>query len=183
MYYQNDIESLHALAIRQQCFKRSTILEGVTHLQDIVIREQNDKICAIYGAGNYVLLPKYVEFQILSHTWHSWSDLRRKDHVTKFYEHEPSIDDTFIKTSSSGQKPGFQKRQQNREARDMIVDRFSICVENTTDGAESENKIASTSPSFISFVDPRENIPTQSELHKRVLLPKCQGKCGKPITH
>ena len=146
MYYLHDIESLHALEIRQPCFKRSPILEGVTHLQDIVIREQNDKICAIYGAGKYVLLPKYKEFQILSHTWHSWSDLRRKDHVTKFYEHEPSTDDTFIKTSNSRQKSGFQKRQQNREARDMIVDRFSICDENTTDGAESGNNIASTSP-------------------------------------
>lgn len=114
-------------------------------------------------------MPKYKEFKILSHTWHSWSDLRRKYHVTKFYEHEPSIDDTFIKTSSSGQKSGFQKRQQNREACDMSVDRFSICDENTTDGAESENNIASTSPSFISFVDPRENIPPQSEPHKKTL--------------
>ena len=69
----------------------------------------------------------------------------------------------------------------------MTVDRFSICDDNTTDGAESENNIASTNPSFISFVDPRENIPQEYELHKRSLLPKaiskCQGKCGKPITH
>ena len=107
---------------KEKCFKRSTILEPLTHLQDIVIRKQNDEIRAIYGAGNYVHLPEYKKFQIPSHTWHSWSESRRKDHITKFYEYEPSIDDTFIKPSSSGRKPGFQKRQQNREAPDMIVD-------------------------------------------------------------
>ena len=122
LYYQYDIESLHALEKREQCFKRSAILEPVTHLQDIVIRKQNDEIRAIYGAGNYVHSPEYKKFQIPSHTWHSWSESRRKDHITKFYEYEPSIDDTFIKPSSSGRKPGFQKRQQNREAPDMIVD-------------------------------------------------------------
>ena len=157
LYYQYDIESLHALEKREQCFKRSTILEVVTHLQDIVIREQNDEIRAIYGAGNCVLSPEYKKFQIPSHTWHSWSESRRKDHVTKFYEYKLSIDDTFIKPSSSGRKSRFQKRQQSREA--LIVDRFSICDENTTDAAENENNIASTNASFISFGDPRENIP------------------------
>ena len=62
----------------------------------------------------------------------------------------------------------FQKRQQNREAPDMIVARFSICDDNTTDGAESENNIASTNPSFISFVD-RGNIPQEYELDKHLL--------------
>ena len=38
----------------------------------------------------------------------------------------------------------------------MIVDKFAICDENTTDAAESENNIDS---SFISFDDPGENIP------------------------
>ena len=155
-----DIESLHALEKREQCFKRSKILQAVTHLQDIVIREQNDEIRAINGAGNYVLSPEDKKFQIPSHTWHSWSESRRKD-VRKFYEYEPS-----------GQKSRFQKRQQNREASDMIVDRFAICDENTTDAAESENNIVSTNPSFISFGDLRENIPQEYELHKGSLLPK-----------
>ena len=57
----------------------------------------------------------------------------------------------------------------------MIVDRFSNCDENTTDGAESGNNIASTSPSFILFVDPRENIPPESEFHKSTLA-KMSGK-------
>ena len=69
----------------------------------------------------------------------------------------------------------------------MIVDRFSICNDNTTDAAESENNLASTNLSFILFGDPRENIPQEYKLHKHLLLPeatsKCQGKCGKPITH
>ena len=40
----------------------------------------------------------------------------------------------------------------------MIVDKFAICDENTTDAAESENNIDS---SFIWFDDPRENIPQE----------------------
>ena len=41
----------------------------------------------------------------------------------------------------------------------MIVDRFAICDDNTTDVAESENNIASTNPSFASFGDSTESIP------------------------
>ena len=59
----------------------------------------------------------------------------------------------------------------------MIVDWFSICDDNTTAEAERENNIASTNSSFISFVDPRENIPQEYELHKRSLLPKAISKC------
>ena len=186
LYNQNEMESLHTIEKREQCFKSSAILQAVTHLQDIVIREQNDKIRAIYSAGNYILSTEYKRFEIPSHTWHSWKESRRKDHVTKFYECEPSIDDMFIKPSSSGRKLGCQKRQQNQEAPGMIVDRFSICDENT-DAAESENNIASTNASFILFVDPCENIPQEYELQQCSLLPKaiskCQGKCGKTITH
>ena len=50
-------------------------------------------------------------------------------------------------------------RNDNKVEKHMIVDRFSICDENTTDAAENENNIASTNASFISFGDPRENIP------------------------
>ena len=47
----------------------------------------------------------------------------------------------------------------------MIVDRFSISNENTT------NLL------FISFVHPHENISQEYELHKPSLLPKAIPKC------
>ena len=89
---------------------------------------KNDNIHAIYGAGNYFRSPEYKKLEMLSHTRHSQGYSRKKDHVTKFHEYVPSIDDTFTKPSNLGERPGFQKRKQNGEAPDLTVDRFAICA-------------------------------------------------------
>ena len=143
---------------------------------------KNDDIRAIYGAGNYFRSPEYKKLEMLSHTRHSQGQSRKKDHVTKFHEYVPSIDDTFTKPSSLGERPGFQKRKQNGEAPDLIVDRFAICAGDSTDAAESGNNIASTKP-FVSFGDPLESILQEYKFHKLSLLPKVisksHGKCRK----
>ena len=60
LFYQNDIESLHAKEKRNQHFKTETFAAAISNIQ----REQNDEIRAIYGADNYVLSPEYKKFQV-----------------------------------------------------------------------------------------------------------------------
>ena len=67
LFYQNDIESLHAKQKQSQNFKRETVTAAISNIQNIIQREQNDEIRAIYGAGNYVLSPEYKKFQGPSH--------------------------------------------------------------------------------------------------------------------
>ena len=67
LFYQNDIKSLHAKQKRNQNFKTETVAAEISNIQNIIQREQNDEIRAIYGAGNYVLSPEYKKFQVPSH--------------------------------------------------------------------------------------------------------------------
>ena len=83
LYYQNDIEFIHASEKCYQNFKRESIEVALSIIQKIIQREENDKIRALYGAGNYCLSPKYWTFQVGSHVWHSWSEERKADHLRK----------------------------------------------------------------------------------------------------
>ena len=58
LYYQNniennDIESIHASEKRYQNFKKESIEVALSNIQKIIQHEKNDKIHALYGAGNY----------------------------------------------------------------------------------------------------------------------------------
>ena len=169
LFYQNDIESLHAKQKRNQ----ETITAAI-----LIQREQNDEIRAIYGAGNYVLSPEYKEFQVPSQTWHSWSGQRKKDHISKFHQYSPTVDDTFAKPSNSGRKPGYQRRQRNVSEPDIIVDRSEQVEYDENPITSEENARGSAN---LSFCDPREREGKVYELHVRSKLPKsvskCQGKC------
>ena len=63
---------------------------ALSNIQKIVQREENDKIRALYGEGNYCLSPEYPKFHVASHVWHSWSEERKTDHLRKFREYGPS---------------------------------------------------------------------------------------------
>ena len=67
LYYQNDIASKHAAEKRNQHFRKESILAAVSNLHVMIKREENDKVRAIYGAGNYVLSSQYKNFQVQSH--------------------------------------------------------------------------------------------------------------------
>ena len=106
-YYQNDIESIHALEKRYQNFKKESIEVALSNIQKIIQREENDEIRALCGAGNYCLSPEYQKFQEASHVWHSWSEERKANHLRKFREYIANISDTFrmpTRLPTQGQK-------------------------------------------------------------------------------
>ena len=51
-YYQNDIESIHAVEKRKQCFKKENIAAALSDIQSIVEHKEEDEIRALYGTGN-----------------------------------------------------------------------------------------------------------------------------------
>ena len=62
VYYENDIESIHALEKRYQKFKKESIEVALSNIQKIIQREENDEIYPLYGAGNYCLSLVYQIF-------------------------------------------------------------------------------------------------------------------------
>ena len=91
LYYQNDIESLHAVEKRKQNFKKEDIVTAMSNIQSIIKREDNEEIRAIYGAGNYVLAPEFKKFQVLSHKWHSWGSTPELSYQNQFQSAKASV--------------------------------------------------------------------------------------------
>ena len=102
LYYQNDIESIHASEKRYQNFKKESIEVALSNIQKIMQSEENDKIHALYGAGNYCLSTEYQKFKVASHVWHCWSEESKADHLRKFREYVPNISDTFCMPANVG---------------------------------------------------------------------------------
>ena len=82
-------------------------LNGKLHFLCSGYEGKNDEIRAVCGAGDYVLSPEYKSFRCQVTLGIPRVSQEKKDHVTKSYEYEPSIDDTFTKPPSSGQRPGL----------------------------------------------------------------------------
>ena len=59
IYYQNDIESIHASEKHYQNFEKESVEVALINIQKIIQREENDKIRALYGTGNYCPSPEY----------------------------------------------------------------------------------------------------------------------------
>ena len=51
LYYQNDIESMHAAEKRKQNYKKEDIITALANIQSIIRKEENDEIRALYSAG------------------------------------------------------------------------------------------------------------------------------------
>ena len=174
MFYQNDIESLHFIEKRNQCFQKKTVSEAAQALKALALRQENDEVRAVYGAGNYVLSTDFSKFKVDSARWHGWSESRRRDHVQKLRKYKPTASDDFAKPNNSGRKKGFQKRQKSEEPV-IVLDR----IEENNLGVEKEQDEISR------FSDPREEQVKVFEIHFRDSLPRsikrCQRMCGKMI--
>ena len=53
LYYQNSIESQHFVEKVQQNFEKATSTEAILNFRDIIIRQDNEEIRALYEGGNY----------------------------------------------------------------------------------------------------------------------------------
>ena len=177
MFYQNDIESMHYIEKRNQCFKKESVVDAVRSLRDLALRQENDEIRSLYGAGSYSIAAEYSRFKVDSARWHQWDESRRREHVQKFRKYETTPTDSFVKPKNSGRKPCFQQRKRNDEPPSVIID---LIQENPAENTES---ISATDD--MRFSDPREVQEKKFELHFPKDLPriikKCQGMCGKDI--
>ena len=59
LFYQNNIQSVHHIGKLSQCFKKRSIDEVTQNLRNLALRQENGKIWAIYGAGNYLSSTEY----------------------------------------------------------------------------------------------------------------------------
>ena len=201
LYYQNDVESIHASEKRIQLYKKSDVLEAVATIQTLARREEYDEEMALYGGGNHVLSREYKTW--FSAQWHSWNQARKDDYKMKFRNCKPSIEDSFTKPATVGRKPNQTKRARIGEPTD-IVERPSTTLPTlvttsvpptTTQCEGSENQSTSTIPPSnssiqtglsLSFEDPRLEADTLFELYAREDIPKlvkrCHGNCGRDIS-
>ena len=177
LYYQNDIESIYASEKHYQNFKKESIDVALSESPKIIQCEKNDKIRALYVAGNYCLSPKYQKFHVASHVWHYWSEEWKTDQLRKSKEYVSDVSDTFHIPANAGGTPSYQHRETNTKELDIVLD----SIEKSTSG----NSQHCTTSSTISFCDPQATSEKEFELHHRTNLPKlvskCQENCGRPI--
>ena len=123
---------------------------------------ENDKIRALYRAGNYCLSLEYRHFEVANHVRHSWSEERKVDHLRRFREYVPSISNTFRMPANAGRTTNAGQGQKHNTAayrgRPHWEKRFN-----------SEHRITS---STISLSDPQGTTENEFELHHRTNLPK-----------
>ena len=124
LYYQNDIESIHAPEKCYQNFKKEIIEVALRNTQKIIHRVENDEIRALSGSGDYCLSLKYRKFQVASHVYYSWSEELKANHLRNFREYIPNTSDTFRMPPNAGRKPGYQHRDRNTTEPDIVVDRI-----------------------------------------------------------
>ena len=49
LFYQNDVESLHAIEKRIQCFKEQDVVEAVKTLETLIRREENEGVGPVWA--------------------------------------------------------------------------------------------------------------------------------------
>ena len=204
LYYQNDVESLHAIEKRIQGFKKQDVLGAVRTGEELIRQEENDEVLALYGNSNCVLAPMYKSWK--APVWHSWTPARRQEHLKKFRSFVPSIEATFRKP----RKPGLYPRSRSQVKPTFVFDRHAstslptqsvapvsatTSSSNTSDAAftSSVSTTDSSLSSFnigdaISFPDPRIGKEKPFKLHLKRLASKmsskittCRGNCGEKI--
>ena len=96
---------------------------------------------------------------------------KEDDHLNKFREYRPSLDDSFHKPENVGRKPGHHRRQRNPLPPKLIVDRIEIPQVSTNNEQTRD----------ISFAYPLASRKKEFELHLGNTLSKpiskCQGRC------
>ena len=102
LFYQNDIESQHFVV------KKLAVVDVIVSLEQMVNRQDQEEVRALYGGGSYEISKEYTRFLVDSARWHCWSSQRREQHLSTFRKFEPSIGDSFKISKNAGRKPGYQ---------------------------------------------------------------------------
>ena len=70
LYYQSNVESLHAIEKLIHCFGKRSVLDALDTIRILITREENDEILALKGFGKHMLSQTYENWFALS--WNSW---------------------------------------------------------------------------------------------------------------
>lgn len=102
------------------------------------------------------------------------------------------METTFSKPTTAGKKANHRVRARSDNAPTISIDRLTPLTTSTTTSRDQ----TSTTPTFVthrpadlsvSFQDPRSDPEPQFDLYLKKNLPagvkRCQGKCGRDITH
>ena len=108
MFYQNDIESVHAIEKRIQWLKMGIVLEAVNTIKVLIELKENEEVLALYGGDRYVLSQEYRNWY--APKWHSW----REQHINNFRDAPPTLEQTFVKPVNAGRKPDHQLRMRQQ---------------------------------------------------------------------
>ena len=207
LFYQNDIESIHAKQKRSQ-IKKGNIYDAVMTLSKVIEMENDEEILSLYGKGNFVLSPEYARF--FTKNWHSLSAQKRLEHVDAFRQSLPGL--SFSRPSNSGRKPHQSPRIRHSKEPTIFIDRLpqvtpvsataafiqptlvngsSTPASDATTAARETATVSarasfSTETLTSNIEDPRSQRPQVFELHLKSLLSKrvrrCRGDCVEPIT-
>jgi hypothetical protein len=158
LYYNNDVESLHAKEKREQAFKTLDVIGAVKTLQTVIERETNLEKVALYGNTCYVLAPEYKIW--FAPAWHTWNKDRCELHWKRYQNYVPPLDASFQKPANAGRKPGSDVRKRSKETPSIAVDRIQLSAATSQPLAPSVS-----SSTVLSFPDPR-------------LTPSASSTCG-----
>ena len=188
IYYQNDIESKHAVQKRIQYFQGKTLTDALETIKALIEREESDEIMALYGNGNYVLSSAYKSW--FMPRWHSLSPEEKRRYFERFCSAKPSIESTFSKPANSGRKANHRVRSRSDAAPTILIDRVTPATTPTlVTSSQPVMPMESLGPAdlSISFQDPRVDPEPVFELYLKKNLPSsvktCQGKCNADITN
>ena len=59
LFYQNDVESIHAIGKHIQCYKMGSVFEIVSTIKTLVEQKENEEVLALYGGGKCILSQDY----------------------------------------------------------------------------------------------------------------------------
>ena len=123
LYYQNDVESEHAVQKRLQCYKKGSVIDAINTVKTLIKREEQQEVLAIYGGDKHVLAPSYKNW--FASKWHSWGDDQKEKYLQDFRSAKPSVESTFLKPANPGQKPGYKQRIRITTPPTAVVDRHA----------------------------------------------------------
>ena len=105
LFCNNNIECQRFHKKLEQLYKKGSLETVISTLQNLVKRQENEKIKAIYGSGSYSLSNQYSKFKTDLVKWRSTPGNYRMKHVKKLGMYKPTHDDEYVNPKKCGKKP------------------------------------------------------------------------------
>ena len=127
---------------------------ALSNIQKIMQSEENDKIRALYGAGNYCLSLEYRKFKVASHVWHCWSEESKQITSENLGNTYQIFLIHFVCQLMLAENLATNTGTETQQS-DIVLDR----IEESTSG----NSLHCTTSCTVSFRDPRATAEKEFE--------------------